>query len=168
MYNMHDEGDPKTYDEAISSRDANFWKEAINDEKHSRLTNGTWIYCDLPPGAKAIGCKWISKRKLNVDGTIDKFKAKLVAKGYKQQHCIDYFDTYAPAARITSIRCLIALASMHKLVRYPDALEGYSDANWNNVESKSKSTSGRIFTLADGLEAIPAATDNDDEELKKR
>ncbi|XP_026396641.1 uncharacterized protein LOC113291307 [Papaver somniferum] len=41
MYNMHDEGDPKTYAEAISSRDANFWKEAINDEKHSHLTNGT-------------------------------------------------------------------------------------------------------------------------------
>ncbi|XP_026396723.1 uncharacterized protein LOC113291402 [Papaver somniferum] len=58
---MHDEGDPKTYAEAISSRDANFLKEAINDEKHSHLTYGTWIYCDLPPGAKQAPMQWHEK-----------------------------------------------------------------------------------------------------------
>ena len=53
---------------------------------------------------------------MNTNGSIDKFKARLVAKGYKQGHGVDYFDTYAPVARISSIRCLIALASIHKLV----------------------------------------------------
>src|SRR5574338_55671 len=56
------------------------------------------------------------KKKLNTNGSIDKFKARLIAKGYKQRHGVDYFDTYAPVARISSIRYLIARASIHKLV----------------------------------------------------
>ena len=80
------------------------------------MLNQTWVLSDLPPGAKPIGCKWIFKKKLNTNGSIDKFKARLVAKGYKQRQGVDYFDTYAPVARISSIRCLIALASIHNLV----------------------------------------------------
>jgi len=72
--------DPLTYKEAVSSPDAPFWKEAINNELESILSNHTWELVDLPPGAKPIGCKWIFKRKLKPDGSIDKFKARLVAK----------------------------------------------------------------------------------------
>ncbi|GJZ56098.1 zinc finger, CCHC-type containing protein [Tanacetum coccineum] len=73
-----------------------FWKVAIDDE---------------------IGCKkWIFKRKKKVDGTIDKFKARLVIQGFRQKEGIDYFDTYAPVARITTIRLLLALASIYNLV----------------------------------------------------
>ena len=64
--------------------DAKFWRESINDEIDSILKNKTWILVDLPPGVKPIGCKWIFKRKYNVDGTIDKYKARLVAKGVSQ------------------------------------------------------------------------------------
>ena len=113
---MNVDDDPKTYSEAMSSRDSNFWKEAINDEMNSIMLNQTWVLTDLPPGAKPIGCKWIFKKKLNTNGSIDKFKARLVAKGYKQRHGADYFDTYAPVARISSTRCLIALPSIHNLV----------------------------------------------------
>nr|GEU71132.1 zinc finger, CCHC-type [Tanacetum cinerariifolium] len=87
--------DPRTYNEAMRSRDAAFWKEAIDDE---------------------IGCKWIFKRKMKVDGTIDKFKARFVIQGFRQKEGIDYFDTYAPVARITTIRLLLALAAIHNLV----------------------------------------------------
>ncbi|GLT82749.1 hypothetical protein SLE2022_010990 [Rubroshorea leprosula] len=80
------------------------------------MGNNRWILMDLPPGCKPIGCKWIFKKKLKVDGTIDKFKARLMAKGYSQKYGIDYFDTYAPVARIATIRVLIALASIYKLV----------------------------------------------------
>ena len=108
--------DPLTYKEAISSPDAPFWKEAINNELESILSNHTWELVDLPPGAKPIGCKWIFKRKLKPDGSLDKFKARLVAKGYTQKKDFDYFDTFAPVTRIASIRVLFALASIHKLV----------------------------------------------------
>lgn len=110
------DNDPLTYKEAVTSRDAPFWKEAINSEIESIMSNHTWELVDLPPGTKPIGCKWIFKRKLKPDGSIDKFKARLVAKGFSQKKDIDYFDTYAPVTRISSIRILIALASINKLI----------------------------------------------------
>ena len=109
------EDDPLTFSDAISSSNALFWKEAIKVEIDSILQNNTWELVDLPRGAKPIGCKWIFKKKLNLDGSIDKYKARLVAKGFTQKQNIDYFDTYAPVTRISSIRILIALASIYKL-----------------------------------------------------
>ncbi|GKC61502.1 zinc finger, CCHC-type containing protein [Tanacetum coccineum] len=86
-------------------------KEATNDEMDSIMDNNTWRLADLPPG-----CKWIFKRKLKVDGTIEKFKARLVIQGFKQKSGINYFDTYAPVAHISTIRLLIAMASIHNLI----------------------------------------------------
>ena len=80
------------------------------------MYNHTWELLDLPPSAKPFGCKWIFKRKLKQDGSIEKYKARLVAKGFKQMNDVDYFDTFSPMIRITSIRVLIALASIHNLV----------------------------------------------------
>ncbi|GKD38789.1 zinc finger, CCHC-type containing protein, partial [Tanacetum coccineum] len=110
------EEDPRTYNEAMQSRDSAFWKEAIDDEIGSIMENNTWVLSDLPPGCKPLGCKWIFKRKMKVDGTIDKFKARLVIQGFRQKEGIDYFDTYALVARITTIRLLLALAAIHNLV----------------------------------------------------
>ncbi|GJR03430.1 zinc finger, CCHC-type containing protein [Tanacetum coccineum] len=90
------EGDPKTFDEAMKSQDVAFWKEAINDEMDSIIGNNTWALTDLPLGCRPLGCKWIFKRKLKVDETIEKFKARLVIQGFRQKSGIHYFDTYAP------------------------------------------------------------------------
>ncbi|GJR30801.1 zinc finger, CCHC-type containing protein [Tanacetum coccineum] len=65
---------------------------------------------------KPLGCKWIFKRKLKIDGTVEKFKVRLVIQGFKQKSRIEYFDTYAPVARISTIRLSIAMASIHSLI----------------------------------------------------
>ncbi|KAK4386255.1 Retrovirus-related Pol polyprotein from transposon RE1 [Sesamum angolense] len=112
-YNFED--DPVTFKDAMASSEAKQWKEAVKSEMDSIVSNGTWVLVDLPPGCTTIGCKWIFKKKLKPDGSINKFKARLVAKGFKQKEGIDYFDTYSPVARLTTIRVLIALASVYNL-----------------------------------------------------
>ncbi|GJU45099.1 zinc finger, CCHC-type containing protein [Tanacetum coccineum] len=102
--------------EGTRDEDVTFWKEAINDEMDSIIGNNTWVLTDLPLGCKPLGCKWIFKRKPKVDRTIEKFKARLVIQGFKQKSGIDYFDTYVTVARISTIRLLIAMASIHNLI----------------------------------------------------
>ena len=80
------------------------------------MGNNAWVLVDLPPGCRPITSKWIFKRKKRVDGTIERFKARLVIRDFNQRHCIDYIDTYAPIARIAIIRVLIALAAIQKLL----------------------------------------------------
>lgn len=79
----------------------------------SIIQNNTWVLTDLPPGNKAIGCKCVFKRKLKPDGTIDKY---LVAKCFTLKKGIDYFDTYSPVSNITTIRILVALASIYNII----------------------------------------------------
>ncbi|GKD85693.1 zinc finger, CCHC-type containing protein [Tanacetum coccineum] len=76
-----------------------------------------YSYCySIEECCKTLGCKWIFKRKMKVDGSIDKFKARLVIQGFRKKEGIDYFDTYAHVARISTIRLLIALAATYNLV----------------------------------------------------
>nr|GEY04949.1 zinc finger, CCHC-type [Tanacetum cinerariifolium] len=114
IYNLDE--DPQAYSEAMKSHNSSFCKEDVNDEMDFIIRNNTWILIDLPHGSKSIKSKWIFERKLRFDGSIKKFKAWLVAKGFKQREGLDYFDTYAPVTRTTTIRILIALASINKLI----------------------------------------------------
>jgi transposase InsO family protein len=107
--------EPKTYADAISSPEAHYWREAIQMELVSIDKNGTWTYVErsqVPPQRRPIGSKWVFKRKLNPDGSINRYKARLVAKGYAQQHGIDYDETFAPVARLTSIRVLLSIGAL--------------------------------------------------------
>ncbi|KAJ0850834.1 putative RNA-directed DNA polymerase [Helianthus annuus] len=109
------EGEPNTYREAVSSSEGPQWKEAIRNEIDSILQNHTWELVDLPPGCKPLGYRWIFKRKMKTDGSIDKYKARLVIKGFRQKEGLDYFDTYSPVTRITSIRLVLAIAALRNL-----------------------------------------------------
>ena len=109
------EDEPQSFKEAMSSLEAPYWKELINDEVESILKNHTWELVDLPPGSKPLGYEWIFKKKMKVDGSIDKYKARLVIKGYKQKEGLYYFDTYSPVTRISSIRMLIVITAIHNL-----------------------------------------------------
>ena len=68
---------------------------------------------DLPEGTKTIGCKWVFKKKTNIDGKVHTYKARLVAKGFKQTHGIDYDETFSPIAMLKSIRILIVIVAYH-------------------------------------------------------
>ena len=82
----------------------------------SILSNGTWELTERPYGCKSVGCKWIFKKKLRPDGTIDKYKAWVVANGYTQKEGEDFFDTYSHVARLTMIRALLYLAASYGLI----------------------------------------------------
>ncbi|KAD5960305.1 hypothetical protein E3N88_11777 [Mikania micrantha] len=110
-----EEGEPQTYREAVTSSEGPQWKEAIKNEIDSILQNHTWELVDLPSGFKPLGYRWIFKRKMKADGSIDKYKARLVIKGFRQKEGLDYFDTYSPVTRITSIRLMLAIAALRDL-----------------------------------------------------
>ncbi|CAN1246025.1 Retrovirus-related Pol polyprotein from transposon TNT 1-94 [Linum grandiflorum] len=109
------ESEPTTYEEAMNFMEASFWKEAADSEIQSIMAKHTWELVDLPKGCRAIGCKWIFKRKLRPDGSVERYKARLVIKGYSQKSGLDFFDTYSPVTKISTIRVLFALASIFNM-----------------------------------------------------
>jgi hypothetical protein len=104
IYLMNDT--PKTICEAFASPDVDDWKDAVCSEMKSILSNGTWELVDRSYGCKPVGCKWLFKKKLRLDATTDKYKARLVAEGYTQKESEYFFDTYSPIARLTTIHVL--------------------------------------------------------------
>ena len=110
------ENDPINFLKATSTPDAKHQDKAIRTKLDLIKKNNKWTLVDLPKRVKLIGCKWIFKKKYHPDGSIQKYKARLVAKGFTKKHNIDYFDTFAPLTRISSIHVLLVLGSIHKLV----------------------------------------------------
>ncbi|KAJ3489721.1 hypothetical protein NLI96_g1948 [Meripilus lineatus] len=110
--------DPKSYTEALKRPDAPKWIEATQKEFDGLIANGTWEYCQLPPGAKAIGCRWVLNIKHLADGTIDRYKARLVAQGFSQRPGFDHVETFAPTVRMATIRVILALAALEDLELY--------------------------------------------------
>ncbi|KAK8562295.1 hypothetical protein V6N12_010379 [Hibiscus sabdariffa] len=107
----HDE--PKTYQEVVSSPDSEKWLEAMRSEMDSMSDNQVWTLVEPPEGIKPIGCKWVFKKKTDMDGNVQIYKGRLVAKGYRQIHGIDYDETFSPVAMFKSIRILLAIAAFH-------------------------------------------------------
>ncbi|GJR45853.1 zinc finger, CCHC-type containing protein [Tanacetum coccineum] len=107
----------------------------------SIMGKNTWVLADVPPGCKPLRCKWIFKRKLKVDVNIEKFKARLVIKGFKQKLGIDYFDTYALVACISNIRLLIAMASIPNLIVHHIGISTPMDASEKLMPNKGHTVS---------------------------
>ena len=103
--------DPCNYNEAIQDKDATLWQKAMNTEMESMYSNQVWSLMDPPNGVKPIGFKWIYKWKRGIDGKVETFKTRLVAKGYTQKEGFNYKETFSPVAMIKSIRILLSIAA---------------------------------------------------------
>ena len=113
---MLDYPEPGNVQEALSTPDAEEWSRAMEEEF------GSMKRCDLlsdpvplPPNGRVVGTKWVFKRKRNIEGKVERFRARLVAKGFMQIFGLDYFGTYAPVARLATLRLVYALAVLLKL-----------------------------------------------------
>lgn len=100
--------EPWTFDEA---KELKVWIDACKEELVSIEKNNTWVLVELPTGVKPIGLRWIFKIKRNADGSINKYKSRLVANGYVQRHGIDYDEVFAPVACMETIRLVIGIAA---------------------------------------------------------
>ena len=100
---------PKSYEEAMRSKDSKMWREAMNEEMKSLDENNTYTLTKLPEGKSLVGTRWVYTVKEKENGGV-RYKVHYVAKGYLQVPEIDYFETFSPTAKITSIRLLMQLA----------------------------------------------------------
>lgn len=103
--------EPANLEEAMA--DPN-WRGAMQSEYDSIIKNHTWDLVDWPTKRKVIGTKWVWKAKYRSDGSLEKYKARLVAKGFAQVEGFDVQETFAPTARLTTIRTVLALAAHGK------------------------------------------------------
>lgn len=87
------------------------WCSAMQQEIQALEDNNTWTVCPLPVNKRALGCKWVYKIKYHSDGTIERFKARLVILGNHQVEGIDYNETFAPVAKMVTVRIVLAVAA---------------------------------------------------------
>jgi hypothetical protein len=100
-------GEPRNLEEAL--RDKN-WKHAMDAEYDALMNNKTWHLVLPQKGRNVIDCKWVYKIKRKADGSLDRYKARLVAKCFKQRYDIDYEDTFSPVIKSATIRIVLSIA----------------------------------------------------------
>lgn len=101
---------PRNIQEALNDPD---WRLAVMEEMNALRKSRTWEIVDPPKDHKIVGCKWVFTVKCKADGSVERYKARLVAKGFTQTYGVDYQETFAPVAKINSIRILLSLAAKY-------------------------------------------------------
>ncbi|BBN69613.1 hypothetical protein Prudu_1056S000200, partial [Prunus dulcis] len=154
FFNIHastQQVEPHTYAEAAT--DPN-WQQAMDSELQALASNQTWTLTSLPPGKTPIGCKWVYKIKNHSDGSIERYKARLFAKGYSQTEGLDYHDTFSPMAKMITVRCL--LAGENQVCRLNKSLYGLKQASrqWFAKLSEAIQAADYILITSNDMAAI--------------
>ena len=109
------EDDPTSFEEAMRSVHSSKWLETMEDEMKSMNTNKVWDLEIILKGAKTVGCKWVYKTKLDSQGNIERYKARLVAKDFTQREGIDYNETFSLVSCKDFFRIIMALVAYYDL-----------------------------------------------------
>lgn len=107
--------EPNTYQEAMKGAYKDEWMAAMKEEYESLVKNNTWKIVERPSDKTVIDNRWVFKIKEKTDGSIDRFKARLVARGFNQQFGVDYNETFSAVVRFTSIRTILAVAANRRM-----------------------------------------------------
>ena len=107
--------EPRYVKVAVSYEECKLWKNAMVEEMEALDKNEAWDLVELSDGRKLVGSKWVFKKKLNAAGKVEKYKSRLVAKGYSQVEGIDFGEIFSLVAKLTSIRFLLSLAATFDL-----------------------------------------------------
>ncbi|KAH9109521.1 hypothetical protein AeMF1_015438, partial [Aphanomyces euteiches] len=130
---MYNDDVPQSHSEAMRSADREKWIEAEKLEMKQLLDAKTWKLVELPKDRKSIGTRWTYARKVNANGEVVRYKARLVCKGYSQIHGVDYTDTYSPVVKMTTVRvCLAIAASKGLTILQADADTAFVQATIEN------------------------------------
>lgn len=109
------DNEPQSYKQAMEGDNSKEWTDAMKEEYESLIKNNTWKLVDRPNGQSIVSNRWIFKIKRKSDDSIDRFKARLVARGFTQEYGVDYDETFSPVVRFTSIRVILAIAANRKM-----------------------------------------------------
>ena len=151
--------DPLTYRDAMDDSDKEKWQDAMNKEMESMYSNFVWELIDPPEDVRPIGCKWIFKRKRDIDVKVETFKARLVVKGYTQKEGVDYEETFSPVAMLKSIRILFSIATfldyeIWKMDVKTDFLNGYLEESIYMMQPKGFMAKGQQKKVCKLLKSI--------------
>lgn len=112
---LTEDGEPSTFHEATRSPDVSLWMAAMQEELEALHKNKTWELVELPQGRKAIGNKWVYKIKRDGNDQVERYRARLVVKGYAQREGIDFNEIFSPVVRLTTVRVVLAMCATFDL-----------------------------------------------------
>ena len=143
--------EPNTPKEAMMSPDAKEWQEAADLEYESLLENKTWDIVELPNDRKAIGSRWVFKIKHRSDGIVERYKCRLVTKGYSQMYGADYDETCSHMVRFSSVCTLLSFAVQNNMhVRQMDVVTAFLNGHLDE-EIYMEQPEGYIRPRVEGL-----------------
>jgi Reverse transcriptase (RNA-dependent DNA polymerase) len=166
---------PRGYEDAIAGAEGEKWKAAMDEEIGTLGKMGTWRLEVLPGDRKPVGCKWVYLRKKDENGSIIRYKARLVAQGFSQKPGTDYNNdgTFAPVMRFETLRTLLAFAAVHNLkLRQFDVKSAYlhgrlSETIYMNQPPGYEDSSGRFCLLQRSLYGLKQAGNVWNQELNR-